>query len=370
MGMAGGNKKAAVQEVASKEIAAKEAAAKKEALAKEVAAKEAAAKVIAAKEAAAKEMGAAKEAAAKEVAAKEAAAKKEADAREAAAKMEAAAKEIAAKDAAAKKEAAAKEEAATKEKAAKETTAKAADQDVAKEGDCNGSEFVKPKVVEKVFHLPLVTDTYDALAKLSTPLQPYVEKAGSIASPVVDCAFTIKDDIEGKMPEVVQSGLSSAKGQVVAAAASVDASLCSGFDSLVDKVPALKETTPALINSTKEGASTYATQAATYVASFNLAHLLLKESDLCMETADSVLKWTCNEKVEPVMMGLRKVRSEVTTVRKEGVILNGTEKAKVLEDSSLIWAMVEMAGLASYFSHFVSKGEENAVIVAKDAVKA
>merc|ERR1712030_87571 len=131
-------------------------------------------------------------------------------------------------------------------------------------------------------------------------------------------------------------------------------------------VPALKETTPALINSTKEGVSTYAT----YVASFNLAHVILKASDLCFETADSILKWTSSEKVEPVMMGLRKVRSEVTTVRKEGVVLNGTEKAKVLEDASLIWAMVEMAGLASYFSHFVSKGEENAVIVAKDAVKA
>merc|ERR1711934_1037900 len=351
LNMAGGNKKAAAQEVAAKEVAAKEAAmrevaakeiaAKKEAVAKEVAAKESAAKVIAVKEAAAKE-----EAAVKEIAAKEAAAK-----------------EVAAKEAAAK-------ELAAKEKVTKETTAKAVDKGVAKEGDCNGSEFVKPKVVEKVFHLPLVTDTYDALAKLSTPLQPYVEKAGSIASPVVDCAFTIKDDIEGKMPEVFQSGLSSAKGQVVAAAASVDASLCSGFDSLADKVPALKETTPALINSTKEGVSTYATQAATYVASFNLAHVILKASDLCFETADGILKWTSSEKVEPVMMGLCKVRSEVTTVRKEGVVLNGTEKAKVLEDSSLIWAMVEMAGLASYFSHFVFKGEEDAMIVTKDAVKA
>ena len=35
-------------------------------------------------------------------------------------------------------------------------------------------------------------------------------------------------------------------------------------------------------------------------------------------------------KVEPVMMGLRKVRSEVTTVRKEGVVLNGTEKVNIL----------------------------------------
>ena len=30
------------------------------------------------------------------------------------------------------------------------------------------------------------------------------------------------------------------------------------------------------------------------------------------------------------MMGLRKVRSEVTTVRKEGVVLNGTEKVNFL----------------------------------------
>ena len=228
--MAGGNKKAAVQEVAAKEVAAKEAA-MKETAAKEIAAKkEAVAKDVAAKESASKVV-ASKEAAAKEVAVKEAAAKKEAVSKEVAAKIiaakEAAVKEIAVKEAAAKevaaKEAAAKELAA-KEKATKEATAKAADKGVAKEGD--GSEFVKPKVVEKVFHLPLVTDTYDALAKFSTPLQPYVEKAGSIASPVVDCAFTIKDDIEGKMPEVVQSGLSSAKGQVLQNSCSLERSCC------------------------------------------------------------------------------------------------------------------------------------------------
>ena len=76
------------------------------------------------------------------------------------------------------------------------------------------SEFVKPKVVEKVFTLPLVTDTYDSLTKLSTPLYSYMEKAGSIASPVVDCAFTVKAGIENKMPEMLQTGITSAKGQV------------------------------------------------------------------------------------------------------------------------------------------------------------
>ena len=31
-------------------------------------------------------------------------------------------------------------------------------------------------------------------------------------------------------------------------------------------------------------------------------------------------------KVEPIMMGLRRLRSDVSTVRKDGVIRNGTEK--------------------------------------------
>ena len=88
--------------------------------------------------------------------------------------------------------------------------------------------------------------------------------------------------------------------------------------------------------------SSYATLAATYVASFTLAHVFLKASDVGLETADSVLKWTSSEKVriltlahelifllmkvEPIMMGLRRVRTDVGTVRKEGVIRNGTDK--------------------------------------------
>merc|ERR1711990_652657 len=210
-----------------------------------------------------------------------------------------------------------------------------------------GLEFVKPKVVEKIFTLPVVTDTYDSLANLSTPLHPYMEKAGSLASPV---AVNLMAGIESMAPEMLQTGYNSAKGQVVAAAASVDASLCSGVDSLVDKVPVLKQTTPELINSTKEGVSSYATLAASYIASFTLAQLFLKASDVCLETADSLLKWTSNEKVEPIMMGLRRVRSDLSTVRKEGVIRNGTEKAKEIEEASLLWAVLEIVGLANYYT--------------------
>ena len=79
------------------------------------------------------------------------------------------------------------------------------------EAGAEGFEFLKPKVVEKVFNLPLVTDTYDSLAELSTPLHPYMEKAGSIASPV---AFTVKAGIESMTPDMIQTGYNSAKGQV------------------------------------------------------------------------------------------------------------------------------------------------------------
>merc|ERR1712114_25458 len=192
-----------------------------------------------------------------------------------------------------------------------------------------GSGYVKLKVVDKVFTLPLVNDSYDSLARLSTPLQPYMKKAGLFASPV-SCNFM--SGIERMTPEVIQTGYNSAKGQVVAAAASVDASLCSGVESLVEKIPVLKQATPALYNSAKESVGSFVTLAATYVASFTLAHVFLKASDVGLETADGMLKWTSNEKVEPIMMGLRRVRSDVSTVRKEGVVRNGTEKAKVLEE--------------------------------------
>merc|ERR1711928_191650 len=89
--------------------------------------------------------------------------------------------------------------------------------------------------------------------------------------------------------------------------------------------------------------------AATYLASFTLAHVLLKAIDLSMETTDGMLKWSANEKVEPVLVGLRRLRSNAEHLRKQGVGLNGTEKAKALEEATLVGALAEILGLASFF---------------------
>jgi len=210
--------------------------------------------------------------------------------------------------------------------------------------------YVKPKVVEKVLDLPVVSDTYDSLVKFSSPLSPYVEKIGTMASSVVAQALDLKAGIEGNLPEVVQTGYTTALNKAVTAAASLDATLCSGVDTLVEKVPALKQSTPMLYNSTRESVSSYATLVATYVASFTIAQVFLKAADLGLETTDGLLKLTASEKVDPILRGLRRVRSEATSLRKEGIVLNGTDKAKTLEEATLIGAMLEIFGLGSFLN--------------------
>merc|ERR1712240_245101 len=209
--------------------------------------------------------------------------------------------------------------------------------------------YVKPKVVEKVFDLPVVSDTYDSLVKLSSPLSPYVEKIGTMASPVVDQALDLKAGIEGKIPEIVQTGYTTALNKAVSAAVTLDATLCSGVDTLVEKVPALKQSTPVLYSSTRESVGSYATLVATYVASFTISQVFLKAAGLGLETTDGLLKLTANEKVDPILMGLRRVRDEAIYLRKEGVALNGTIKAKTIEEATLFGAMLEIFGLGSFF---------------------
>jgi len=207
--------------------------------------------------------------------------------------------------------------------------------------------FAKPKVVEKVFDLPVVSDTYDSLVKLSSPLSPYVEKIGTLASPMVDQALDFRARIEDKVPEGVQTGYKTTLNKVVTAAASMDATLCSGVDTLVEKVPALKQATPTLYNSTRESVGSCATLVATYVASFTIAQVFLKAADLGLETTDGLLKLTANEKVDPILRGMR---SEASSLRKEGIVLNGTDKAKTIEEATLIGAMLEIFGLGSFFN--------------------
>jgi len=227
---------------------------------------------------------------------------------------------------------------------------------------------INSKTVVKAFDLPVVSDTYNSLVKLSSPLIPIVEKVGSLASPAMDQVLGLKAGIESKVPEVITTGFNSALAQVTSAAVSLDAKLSSGIDNLVEKMPALKQATPALYDSTRESVKSYVTFAATYLASFTLAHFFLKATDLSLETTDGLLKWSANEKMDPVLVGLRKLRSGAEHFRKQGVGLNGTEKAKALEEATLVGALVEILGLASFFSKAGNVDEALASEVDDDAI--
>jgi len=227
---------------------------------------------------------------------------------------------------------------------------------------------INSKTVVKAFDLPVVSDTYNSLVKLSSPLIPIVEKVGSLASPAMDQVLGLKAGIESKVPEVITTGFNSALAQVTSAAVSLDAKLSSGIDNLVEKMPALKQATPALYDSTRESVKSYATFAATYLASFTLAHVFLKATDLSLETTDGLLKWMANKKVDLVLAGLRKLRSDADHLRKQGVGLNGTEKAKALEEATLVGALVAILGLASFFSKAGNVDEALASEVDDDAI--
>jgi len=227
---------------------------------------------------------------------------------------------------------------------------------------------IKSKTVVKAFDLPVVSDTFNSLVQFTSPLSPVVEKIGLMASPAMDQVLGLRAGIEAQVPDVVSTCLNSALARVSSAAVSLDVKFSSGIDNLVEKMPALKEATPVFYDSTRESVKSYATFAATYLASFTLAHVFLKATDLSLESTDGLLKWSAIEKVVPVMVCLRRLRSDAEHLRKQGVGLNGTEKAKVLEEATLVGALVEIFGLASFFSKAGNIDEALASEVEGDAI--
>merc|ERR1719431_13131 len=230
--------------------------------------------------------------------------------------------------------------------------------------------FVKPKVVEKAFAMPLVTDTYTYLATTSAPLQPYMDTAVTAVSPVVETSLaTIQATIHAhreKVPEVVMAKMTAATEQVATYVSLADDKLCSGLEQLVAAVPALQEATPALYTSTLAAATAHATLLATYLASFTLAQVVLKASDAGLETTDALLKLVPGEQAVPVKEGVRRLRAEAAAVRKEGAKRNGTEQVAALEDATLVEALAAILGITWILAMFgITATTEDKVETAK-----
>ena len=216
--------------------------------------------------------------------------------------------------------------------------------------------FSQPKVVEKVFSLPIVSDSYsygvDRVSVLTSSIHPHLASlsphlSSSLAS-LSSQLSSLQALGEERLPEVVTSRLHTARDKVTGGVHYIDSTLCQGLDQLLVKVPSLTSPTPTLYLTTREAALAQLTLASTYLASFTLAQLALKVSDSGLETADSLLKLapaSYSSRTESIVSGLKTVRSQVDTVRREGARANGSDKVSRMESSSLLAAVSDVLGI-------------------------
>merc|ERR1712096_63763 len=225
------------------------------------------------------------------------------------------------------------------------------------------------KSVDKAFELPLLTDTYNEISKLAGPISPYVETVKNIAtpymeklSPMVESGFstiksTAEENIVHKLPEGtadnIKSKLDSAKEQAASAVDNLDTLVCQGLDQLTTRVPALKENTTELVETTKGTAVSYFGFAQEYVASFGISQIALKLGDKGLQITTDVLELTGLEgtkPVKPVVNGIKNVRRHARAVRRAGAKLAGIKAAKTIGEASVVGAVAEVFGLNFFLS--------------------
>jgi len=225
------------------------------------------------------------------------------------------------------------------------------------------------KSVDKAFELPLVTDTYNEVSKFAQPISPYVETVKNIAtpyvekfSPMVESGFisiktTAEENIIPQLPEGttdnIKSKLDSAKEQVASAVENLDTMVCHGLDQLTTRLPALKEPTTELVETTKGTAVSYFEFAQDYVASFGISQIALKLSDKGLQVATDGLKLTGLEKIKPIkpiVNGIEILRRYGRVVRRAGAKMAGIQPAKTIGEASVVGAVAEVFGVNFFLS--------------------
>merc|ERR1712202_38385 len=126
-----------------------------------------------------------------------------------------------------------------------------------------------------------------------------------------------------------------------------------GLDQLTTRVPALKENTTELVETTKGTAVSYFGFAQEYVASFGISQIALKLGDKGLQITTDVLDLTGLEgtkPVKPVVNGIKNVRRHARAVRRAGAKLAGIKAAKTIGEASVVGAVAEVFGLNFFLS--------------------
>jgi len=221
------------------------------------------------------------------------------------------------------------------------------------------------KVVDKAMSLPLVSSAYSEVTRVTSPymestynkVSPVVETTMGMVSPMVDNVKTKVEEqviphIPTKITETVQTVQNYAIDNVTAAVEKVDHFACGGIDQLTEKVPQLKDATPKLIEETKSSVTTFVTGWTDYFASFSLSQVALKVVDSSLDLVDGALNKIGSEETGTVRSGVRMVHSTANTIRLDAVKKAGSEKAKKIEEASIIGALLEVSGLQDLLAMF------------------
>merc|ERR1712096_498747 len=214
------------------------------------------------------------------------------------------------------------------------------------------------KIVEKAFELPLVTDTFNEVSKLARPLSPYVETMKNVAtpyvekfSPMVESGFTtIKNAADLQLPEGTTANIQS---KFDTAVENLDTLVCQGLDQLTTRVPALKEPTTELVETTRDTAFSCFGHAQEYFASFGISQIALKLGDKGLQIATDALTLTGFEKtkpLEPVVNRIKNIRRHARAVRRAGAKVAGIKPAKTIGEASLLGAVAEVFGMNFFLS--------------------
>ena len=225
---------------------------------------------------------------------------------------------------------------------------------------------IQGKVVEQVLENPRVKSTVDSVKntvqgavenpQVKQAIATGYEMADSAKVKVSSAVDSAKEQVKvaaghpkvKQTVEAVQSSLNGAvesvKGKVTSTVEQIDTIAAGAIDNLTTRVPALKEPTPELIETSKDAAINYINLAAEYVASYGMVQVGLKIADKSLSIAEKTTKFFHSDLKDGSMIAfayqkMRQTRRALRTVRRAG------ERKSHLENDPLA-----RSGLLGYIS--------------------
>jgi len=212
---------------------------------------------------------------------------------------------------------------------------------------------IQGKVVEQVLENPRVKSTVDSVKNTvqGAVENPQVKQAVATGYEMADSAKvkvssavdSVKEQVKvaaehpkvKQTVEAVQSSLTGAvenvKGKVTSTVEQIDTIAAGAIDNLTTRVPALKEPTPELIETSKDAAINYINLAAEYVASYGMVQVGLKIADKSLSIAEKTTKFFHSDLKDGSMIAfaynkMRQTRRALRTVRRAGERKSHLEK--------------------------------------------